>query len=499
MISDSLTRVVERHRDRLAIIDGDQRITYGDFFERVQAVREWLRNALHPKAGDVIAASLDNSWQFVACLFAVSELGCIFMPCNPQWRAAELRPLARRVGFRGVIIEPRLSVQWEQVRDLIPSERVLRVDHAPAQYEPDRARGFPPADTTDDDASVLYLATSGSMGAPRLVPRTHRNLIANAESVAGTVDIGPGRRLLGLVPFHYSYGVNNSMLVPLLAGATVVIMPKFSPGACAELVHREQIDTLFGSPFLYGSLLESVREPALLSSLQCCFTGGGRTPLGIVQRWRDRFGTALRQFCGMSEAGVVALERAESAPGSSVGTCVGEPARGVEVAVLGADGVKLRHCEIGELAIRSAGVTSGYLGEPELNSGRFQHGYFRTGDLGYLDSSGKLYLTGRIGRVMNIAGVKVDPVEVERAVEMLAGVASCHVDTAPNGRGDDVIRARIVPRQGFQVTRRQVIEQCRQRLADYKFPRVIEFLEQSPVTIAGKVPRPVAADATGRS
>jgi acyl-CoA synthetase (AMP-forming)/AMP-acid ligase II len=137
---------------------------------------------------------------------------------------------------------------------------------------------------------------------------------------------------------------------------------------------------------------------------------------------------------------------------------------------------------------------SGYLGEPELSRSLFHNGFFRTGDLGYFDSGGNLYLTGRMGRVMNIAGAKIDPVELERVVELLPNVASCHVDAVPNGRGGEVIRARVVLRDGLQVTRREVIEQCRRQLAEYKLPRIIEFLEATPVTIGGKIPRAGAPD-----
>ena len=197
---------------------------------------------------------------------------------------------------------------------------------------------------------------------------------------------------------------------------------------------------------------------------------------------------------------MVACERSGEAPISSVGACIGEPLRGAEVIVLAADGPpaerqRLERGEIGELAVRSASVMSGYFGEPELNRSLFHDGFFRTGDLGYFDSAGNLYLTGRLGRVLNIAGVKVDPVEVERVVETLPNVASCHVDAVPNGRGGELIRASVVPREGLPVTRREVIEQCRRQLAEYKLPRIIEFLEATPITIAGKIPRPSAPDA----
>jgi acyl-CoA synthetase (AMP-forming)/AMP-acid ligase II len=492
MISEYLRSVVRRYRDELAIVDGDQRISYGELSERVQATREWLRSTLDPKPGDVLAVSLDNSWQFVACLFAACELGCVSMPCNPQLRVAELRGLDRRLGFRGAVIEPRFSSEWNQMIDLIPDDRVLTADRVPSRCDPTGASSVLQLDSVAEDAPVLYTPTSGSTGAPRLVPRSHRNLIATAENVSATLDVGPGRRILSVMPYHYASGFNNSLIVPLLTGATVVMMRQFAPGPCAELVQREHVDMLFGSPFIFGCLVDC--DPTLLSTLKCCLTAGGRTPASVVERWRGRFGQPLRQSYGTSETGKISVESAAESPVSSVGACVGQPVRGVEVVVLGAEGQRLERGEVGELAVRSASVMSGYLREPELSRSRFHDGFFRTGDLGFFDSAGNLYLTGRMGRVLNIAGVKVDPVEVERVVELLPNVASCHVDAVPNGRGGEVIRARVVPREGLQVTRREVIEQCRQQLAEYKLPRVIEFLEATPITIAGKIPRSAAPE-----
>jgi acyl-CoA synthetase (AMP-forming)/AMP-acid ligase II len=483
MISQRFRQVAERHGPRLAIVDGSERITYAELSVRVDAARVWLRRALDPQPGAVVALSLENSWQFVACFFAASELGCTLIACNPQLRAAELRALAGRLRFHGAVIDPRFSAEWHPVCDMTPTT-LLSVGDIPAQGD---AANSPAIELVNEDSTVLFLSTSGSTGRPRLVPRSHRNLAANTENVAGSLDIGPGRRFLSVVPFHFSNGFNNSMMLPLLNGATLVLMRQFSPGACAELVHRERIDMLFGSPFIYACLVD--REPELLSSLQWCFTAGGRIPSGVVERCFSRLGIHVRQFYGMTETGVIALERATPPSPSSAGACVGEPVPGAEVIVLGADGDALEPGGTGELAVRSASLMSGYFGEPELSRSRFHNGFFRTGDLGCFDSAGRIHLAGRMGRGMNISGVKVDPVEVERAIEMLPKVASCHVDAVPNGRGGEVIRARVVPREGLSVTRREVIEQCRQQLAEYKLPRMIEFLETSPASLAGKIPQ----------
>ena len=405
MIFELLRDLVRRQPDALALIDGDQRLTYVELHARVQGAREWLRQTLDPKPGDVIAASLDNSWQFVACFFALSELGAALAPCNPQWRAAELRSLSSRLKFRGAIIESRFAPEWNQILDVFPKDTLLGADQTPAGSVSSGVSNIPPVASLPD-TPVFFLSTSGSTGAPRLVPRSHRNLAASAENVGSTFDIGPGRRLLSVIPFFSSHGFHNGLVVPLLRGATIVMMRQFSSGACAELTYREQVDTLFGSPSIFGYLMDSKIDTALLASLQHCYSGGARLPANVAERWRDRCNTAIRQSYGMAETGLISAERSANLR-SSNGACIGELVPNVEVIILGSGGDSLAAGEVGELAVRSAALMKGYWGEPELNRNRFHNGFFRTGDLAYFDDAGRIYLTGRMGRGINIAGPRL--------------------------------------------------------------------------------------------
>ena len=489
MISEWFRDVVHRYGNELAIIDREERITYTRLGQQVAVLRDWLQTRLQAGPGDVIAASLRNTWQFVACFFAVSELGATLLPCNPQWRAPELRGFAARLRFRGVITERQFRLPWEQVGEILSPKRVLTVDDEVSPCDAGVAGDNGVARQISQDCPALYMATSGSLGAPRIVPRSHRNLLAGARNVSRALGMGPGRRFLSAVPFHHSHGFNNCLLMPLMNGATLVLLRNFTPGACAELIRRERADVLIGSPFIYGHLANHVTDPSLLATLELCISSGARMPAGVAESWQGRFGLRVRQLYGLTETGTIAIDcSGPEAPPANTGDFVGAPISGVEVRCLGAGGEDLGPGQTGEIAVRSPAVMSGYVGEPEWNQRIFQDGFFRTGDLGRLGLDGGLYLRSRIGRVLNIGGVKVDPVEVERAVETLPGVSACHVDAVPGGREGEVIRARVARRPGFQVSRREVIEQCRQWLAEYKLPRVIEIVETLPVTLTGKIP-----------
>ena len=488
LIFEHLRNAASQYTEQCAIVDGDERITYGRLLERAGAIRAWLQSAMRPREGDVIAASLANSWQFVASFWAVSELGCVFLPCNPNWRAAELEGLVKRLQIRGVITEPQFRAEWDQMSGAIPPQSVLSMDQGPSLHEVGAASSSTPPQTRSEDDPVVYMLTSGSTGVPHVVPRSHRNLIAGTRSVALAMGVRPGWRFSGVSPLYHAMGFNNSLLVPLLNGATLVLMRRFSAVECAQSIYRERVEVLLASPFIFSLLVDGIGDPGLLSTLRLCYAGAARMPATLPQRWRNRFGIRLRPWYGMTETHVVSFDSAPEQPAPQAGAYVGMRIPGVELRSLGPDGQILGPGEIGEVAVRSEGVMSAYVDEPELNQHLFVDGFFRTGDLGYLDPGGHVYLTGRARRVVNIGGLKVDPVEIEQVVEALAGVEACHVDAASHERTGEMIRARILLRPGAAVSRSDVIEHCRQRLAEYKLPRIIELMEASAVTLTGKLP-----------
>ncbi len=495
MIFERFHEVAKQRWNEPAIIDNEEVFTYGRLLEEVARHRVWLKKALNPQPGDVIAASLRNCWQFTACFLAVSDLRAVFMPCNPQCRAQELRQLAARIGFRGVVAERQFWHEWEEA-GTVPRERVLAIEDAP-NCGAGPSENWHPAMHGSLEDPVLYLATSGSTGIPRIVPLSHRNLLASTWNGARAMGIEPGDRFLSVVPFHHLHGFNNCMLSPLLKGASLAMLRHFVPEECADLVARKRVNVLIGSPFIFGHLADRVANPGLFETVRLCISSGARLPSALAQRWQERFGVPLLVWYGTSETGGISIAYSPRQPSGDLGgEFVGVHFPAVEVKCLDAEGNDAGVGRLGEIAVRSAAAISGYLDEPELNQRIFQDGFFRTGDLGYVEADGGLFLKGRIGRIINMGGVKIDPVEVERAVEALPGVAAVRVDAVPGGRAGEVIRARVVVRPGLRLTRGEVIEQCRRMLGEYKLPRVIEFVDSIPSTLTGKTPRsePPSAD-----
>jgi long-chain acyl-CoA synthetase len=456
-IGQRFAEVAKRHSGELAIVDREHRITYGRLAEEIAIAAKQMAESFPIAPGDVVAASLRNSLEFVTSFFAIAQLGGIFLPVNPQWRPRELGDLTQR-----------LNVRCTLTSGSPPSPESFRTGRVSERSPLPLAPILEPA---------AYLTTSGSTGIPRIVPRTDRNLVAGAENVAQALNIGPGHRFLSVVPFHHSNGFHNCMIMPLLAGACVVTLQNFSPAACAELIRQERANVLIGSPFIYACLAERDFSPVP----ELCISAGARMPVGLARRWLDRLGVRVRQLYGSTETSVISIDQGtEDHSSNAAGAFVGSPIPGVEVQRFGATG---------ELAVRSPAVMSGYFGEEALNTEVFKDGFFLTGDLGFIDERGELYLTGRSRRVINLGGIKVDPTEVERVVEELPGVDACFVDAGAGGQEGEIIRARIVLRPGVEITRAKVVEMCRSRLAEYKLPRIIEFLDALPTSVSGKTIR----------
>lgn len=483
MVLERVYQVATETPDDLAIIDDPVTLTYSDLAGRAAALAEFLRSRAGLRQGGIAAVSLPNCWQYPICFFAVAGLGGICMPFNSQWRANEIHWFVRRLGI-GIAITCRdLRPAWDEAARDLPGLQVHTIDGGELE-DVLITRSAADLPLVNGVFPALYLATSGSTGRPKVVPRTHQNLLAGARAVAAALDVQRGARFLSVVPFHHANGFANGMFLPLTSGGAVVLVRKALPSVLAEKVHRHGVEIVNMSPILYSLLAEHGVEPEEFGSVKIYLSSGAPLPPVLAQAWRKRFGQPIRQLYGSSETGTLCIEGAGSAADGSVG----KPLATVTVQVLDSEGRPLPVGQHGEIAVRGPAMMTGYVDEPELNHTAFAQGLFRMGDLGHLTADGELVLEGRSKRWINSGGVKVDPVEVENVIHRLAAVAQCKVIPGRDSRGLEVIRALIVLRPDAQVTRREIVSHCRQELAEYKIPRMIEFVDAMPVDLAGKTP-----------
>jgi long-chain acyl-CoA synthetase len=437
--------------DAAALVYGERRITHAELLERVERAAEGLRQR-GVRSGDAVALVLANGPALVTGFLAITALGAVVVPLNPQFTLDELEYCLNACGV------------GEVFADEAEIERLVE-DH------PRR-----PIDPRLPEETFVYQFSSGSTGRPKRLARTHGQLWAEAESYTW---ITAEDRLFCAVPLFHTYGMGCCLVAAVRNGATLVFLDSTHPfllarGRALELLERERVTVFPGVPFHFRHLADAPGS-AGLSALRLCFSAGTALPRPVFDAFLERFGIAVRQLYGCTEAGTltVNLDADPVATFASVGT----PAGSVKVRI-----------EDGEIVVSSPAMTRGYADDDELNDHAFRDGWFHTADLGRLDEEGRLYVTGRRKLLIEVAGHKVDPIEVEDVLAVHPNVREAVVVGVPEGRGgEESVKAVIV--RANDCHERDVIEFCQQRLANFKVPRIVEFRDEIPRSPLGKILR----------
>jgi long-chain acyl-CoA synthetase len=478
MITARLRQVAGSDPGAIALIEGDTPMTYAELLRAVAGVRCLLERR-GVAAGDVVMLSLPPGWQAVASFFACAELGSLFLPVNPAWRRTELAWVLSQAPPAVVMILRADAERWLDAG--LSGDRIVFAE----ECRPLAAgESSPPREEWPGEQPVACVASSGSTGRPKIAVKTQQGITGVAAAMAAACSIGPGHRLLATVPCHHGHGLANNLVLPLLNGATLVLLEHFEPAAAAEQIERHSIDYLIASPAIFGLLAGSHIKHSALGSLRVCLCGSAPLPPSVLRDWKQLCGAPIRQAYGSSEAGMIAIQSEDSEDPA----CVGRPIPGNEVRILSGE-IEQADGQMGEIAVRGPGVVTRYWGESPASATRFWNGFLRSGDLGWMDPSGKLHLAGRIRPWINSGGTKIDPMEVQQVLRQLSGVHECTVEPEAGPGGTDIVAASIVAASGHRLTRAGVIRHCRKHLAEFKIPRVVRFVAVAATDLAGKTPK----------
>jgi long-chain acyl-CoA synthetase len=487
LVGDLLDRASEAHGERPALVHGDERLTYAALRERVDGVAGALAaRGLGP--GDAIAIVLPNVPAFAIAFFAVARLGGVVVPMNTQFKEPELDFAFRDSGVRAVITDARGEAGCGTVVSALDASVQLFTADALEAMAGRGASLAAPDRRGDDDMVFQY--SSGSTGRPKRVPRTHRQLCAEADGIVATEALTPDEVIFATIPLFHTYGMGCCLLAAVRSGAALVLFEDPHPFVLTRehalsIIERERVTVFPAVPFTFRLLAEAPGT-AEVGSVRLWFSAANALPRATFDAFGTRFGAAVRQLYGCTEAGAVTINVDEDPWGTAAS--VGRPMRDVEVAVLGPEGETLEPGRIGEIAIRSPAMTRGYAGMEELNRQAFSGGFFLSGDRGRLDDEGRLFITGRTKLLIDVKGDKVDPIEVEDVLAVHPKVREVVVVGVRSGvEGEELVKAVVVPEGPCQ--ERELVRYCRERLADYKVPQTVEFLDEIRKSPAGKVLR----------
>ena len=470
-IPEMVLSAADRFGDAEAVVDGPLRLTFNEVVERIRCAASAFAD-LGVDKGDRIAIWAPNSAEWIIAAFGLLTAGGVLVPVNTRFKAEEAADVIGRSGAKAVLVQKGfLGLDYtapagvpviDLKSDILSSGPPFRRD----------VSGLKGTDISD----IIF--TSGTTGRPKGARMNHRQTLRMYEEWATLADLREGDRYLMINPYFHTFGLKAGLIASFLRGATMLPVAAFDIDRVVDLIETERITMLPGPPTLYHSLL-AVADKGKLATLRAGVTGAADIPVELVRRIHDElpFQTLMTGY-GLTEAGNVTLSR----PGDSfedVATTAGLPCEDIEVRV----------ADDGEVIVRGYSVMQGYLDDPAATAEAIDaDGWLHTGDLGSFTAAGRLRMVGRKKDMFIVGGFNAYPAEIEGFLLEHPVVAQAAVIGVPDERLGQVGKVFIVVKDGNDgVTSEDLISWSRQRMAGFKVPRYVEFLDELPLNATGKV------------
>ncbi len=475
----------ERAPDMPAIRLGDVELTYAELDDRSARLATLLREkGVEP--GDRVGIMLPNVPEFPTSYYGVLRAGAVVVPMNVLLKRREIAFYLEDSGAK-------LLLAWhgfvEEACDGAADAGAEPIEIEPTAFAT-TLEGLEPtpglADTGEEDTAVI-LYTSGTTGKPKGAELTHLNLARNADiSARTTCEIQEGNVVLGALPLFHSFGQTVSMNASLKVGACLTMLPRFDPGEALATMQRDGVTHFYGVPTMYGALLHHPgRESFDTSALRSCITGGASMPVEVLRGFEQAFDAIVLEGYGLSETSPVSCSNhpgMERKPGS-----IGTPIEGVEMRVVDEDDNPVPQGEIGEIAIRGHNIMKSYWQRPDATAEAMRGGWFHSGDMARVDEDGYFYIVDRKKDLIIRGGYNVYPREVEEVLYEHPKIREAAVVGVPHDEWGEEIGAAVVLHDGEELESEEVSAYVKERIAAYKYPRVVWFLDELPKGPTGKI------------
>ena len=487
-----------------AVVSGRERLTFGQLGEMTDRIARGLV-AAGIRPGDRIALSCPNLHYFPLAYFGIVKAGAVVVPLNVLFSTPEIAyhladsEAKGYICFEGSTDLPCGQRGWQAFKETLACENFWLIRNGSKTVSAAGAIDFSrllntaagPLDVvTQADDTVVVFYTSGTTGKPKGAELTHANILLNVLQFARLSEARTDDRHLVVLPLSDCFGQTVQMCGSLYNGSTMILLPRFDPADVVEAMLAERITAMCGVPTMYWSLLheteiERSRIERIREHLRLCVCGGAALPLDTSRDFEARFQVPLLEGYGLSETSPVAsFNRLGSPrkPGS-----VGLPIWGVSLRVVDSQGTEVARGEKGEVVIRGHNVMKGYLYHPEATAEAIRRGWFHSGDIGVMDEEGYLFIVDRVKDMIIRGGYNVYPRELEETFMLHPAVLLAAVVGVPSEQYGEEVKAFIILHDGATTTEDELRAWCRDRMASYKVPRLIEIRKSLPMTATGKI------------
>lgn len=515
-LGEVLEKTKERYPEKIALLYKGEETSFRELNSFVNKFAHLLQR-IGVKRGDRVAVILNNSLEFVISHYAIFKLGAIAVPLNPSFKEEELKYLLKDSKAQTVILKSSLTNILKSLKEVLPDLKNIIITDLPrgARPQTDRLRR-PPLPWTPTGARSLYfweeiksskyrgqslspplslkgvrptdpaviIYTSGVTSLPKGALLTHKNLIFCAQSSIKAGAVSKEDTFLTVIPLFHAYALTVCMNIPIFLGARSLILESFIPQKVIQAIKKYKVTLFPGVPTMFAYLLNTpgIRKKDL-QSLRFCLSGAMPLDSRILKSWEEKFAVPILEGYGPTEAGPVAS--LNPLKGRKLGS-VGVPIPDVSIKIVDEKGGELAVGKVGEVLISGPNVMKGYLNQSATKKA-LKKGWFYTGDLGKKDQEGYLYLVGRKKEMIIVGGFKVYPQEVEEVLLKHPQIVDAAVVGVQDQYRGESVKAIIILKPESELTYEEVTDFLKERLADYKIPRYLEFRKELPKTELGKI------------
>lgn len=485
-LATNLATTAAQQPDKDALRVSGQGVTYAQLHAMAAKVAGALRAAgIEP--GDRVAVILPNVPAFPVVYWGILLAGGIVVPMNPLLKAGEIDFFFTNSGARIAFVWP--DFVDEATKGAVNSgTRIVETGPmGPADFEGGEPIAEPTPREDDDTAIILY--TSGTTGRPKGAELTHRNIHLNATRSAHDIQsMTADDIVMGCLPLFHVFGLVVGLNAATVAGASLALIPRFDPQAAIEVIEKERVTIMQGVPTMYAAILNHPASDGMdASSLRTCASGGSAMPLEVMRSFEDKLGCVILEGYGLSETSPVAsfnMPDRERKPGT-----IGVAIPGCEMRCVDLEGNEVPVGQVGEIAIRGDNVMKGYWNNPEATAEAIPDGWFRTGDLATMDQEGYFTIVDRKKDMILRGGMNVYPREVEEVIYTHPDVLEVAVVGIPDDLLGEQVGAAVALREGASATPEDIIAFAKERIAAYKYPRTVWFVDALPKGPTGKILR----------
>lgn len=478
MLVDTILGQAEIKPNIVAITDKEKLVTYKELKKEIFN-REKIISEMEVKEEEPIGLIFPNSVDAIIWLLALAKSGHAAILFGSKMKENEVNYHINMLGLMVIIADNRVITDWDLNNRGYPiaeQDRSVILKLKKTQKTNEKLSEFKKGD-------FICHFSSGTEGEPKAVIRTLEAVESEIIDTNMTINMRDEQTFLTIPPISHSFGLIAGALLPLYYGHKLILEDEFLPEKIFNIIHKKQVNILFAVPYMYYLLSKRLRFTKLdLSSIKMCFSAGAPMDESVSNVFYQFTGIRIIQDYGSTETGVICLNlETDRFPKS-----VGKPLINRSIILINEEGEVINSGrETGEICVLSKANIRTYLYPSELNRLKFINGYFRTGDRGWIGSEGEVYIVGRISSIMNVAGNKVDPVEVENVIKSISGVKEAVVVCIDDINMGSIIKAYVVA--DIHIEEAYVKRFCRSQIADYKVPKQVVFVKELPRSQTGKI------------